>query len=179
MHSYRRAEDRLHCLAGWFLLARFLGDGNELDESRLEYVANGKPRLRNGPEFNLAHCGNFVLLALSDMPVGADIEQWRDEDHMRLARAAFHAGELAALGTADMPRQFYELWVLKESFLKMRGLGLGVNPASIRLYRRGGAVLVAGEENIFFKLYHDIPGYSIAVCSTQSDWPDEVTFVDL
>jgi 4'-phosphopantetheinyl transferase len=176
MRSYRKTADRLHCLVGWLLLARFLGSDDRLDESRLEYSPYGKPFLRNGPEFSLSHCGDFVLLAVGDAPVGADIEQWRDEDHMSLARTAFHPDELAVLDAAGMPRQFYELWVLKESYLKMRGLGLGQNPAAFCLRGARDSVPSVGGEDLFLKQYRDIPGYSVAICSAQPDWPERVAF---
>ncbi|MDR2745559.1 MAG: 4'-phosphopantetheinyl transferase superfamily protein [Desulfovibrio sp.] len=177
MRSYRKPADRLHCLAGWLLLARVLGGG--LDEFLLEYSPHGKPFLRNGPEFSLSHSGDFVLLAIGDASVGADIEQWRDENHASLARAAFHPDEFAALDAADMPRQFYELWVLKESYLKMRGLGLGLDPASFCLRGAREAVFPVGGTRLFFKRYRDMPGYSVAICSVQTGWPDRVTFIAL
>jgi 4'-phosphopantetheinyl transferase len=177
MRSYRKPADRLRCLAGWLLLVRVLGGDGELEESRLEYSPHGKPFLRNGPEFSLSHCGDFALLAVGDAPVGADIEQWRDEEHINMARAAFHPDEFAVLDAADMPRQFYELWVLKESCLKMRGLGLGLDPASFCLSGGGDAAPFFGEKDLFFKVYRDIPGYSIAVCSVQTGWPDRLTFI--
>jgi 4'-phosphopantetheinyl transferase len=176
---YRKEEDRLHCLAGRLLMAEILGTGGELDESRLEYAAYGKPRLKEGPEFNLAHSGDFVLLALDDMPVGADIEQWRDEDHTRLARASFHADELAAFSAGDWPGRFYDLWTLKESYLKMRGLGLGINPASFRLRLNADTAVVLGEENLFLRLFRGIPNHSLAICSARADWPDRPTRVPL
>ena len=179
MRSYRKPADRLRCLAGWLLLARVLGNDGWLDESRLEYSPYGKPLLRDGPDFSLSHCGDFALLAAGDAPVGADIEQWRDEDHIRLARAAFHPDELAVLDLADMPRQFYELWVLKESYLKMRGLGMCLNPASFSLRAARDVASSAGREDLFLQQYGDIPGYSVAICSAQTGWPDRITFITL
>lgn len=96
---------------------------------RLILKANGKPYLadRNDVFFNLSHSGTKVLCALSDHEIGCDVEQRRSAK-LPLARRCFCAEEYQAIlnerDSAARDRLFYRFWTLKESFLKVTGLGL-------------------------------------------------------
>ena len=87
--------------------------------------ANGRPRIANPPpgpgiEFNLSHSGGLVVL-------GVDVESIsRNTDTDRLDRyfAPREREALLALPEAERRRRFFELWTLKESYLKARGEGL-------------------------------------------------------
>ena len=96
---------------------------------------NGRPRIENptpgpGIEFNLAHCGELVVLGVgTGRAVGVDVENIaRNTDTHRLERyfAPCERAGLRALPEAQRRRRFFELWTLKESYLKARGLGLRV-----------------------------------------------------
>ncbi|MCC8108337.1 MAG: 4'-phosphopantetheinyl transferase superfamily protein [Planctomycetes bacterium] len=64
------------------------------------------------------------------------------------------------------------MWSLKESYAKMIGLGLALDPKSYRLVFRYGAIGVHRDETATFRLYRQFPGYSLAVCSRNSTLPD-------
>ena len=76
---------------------------------------NGKPFFPNRPDvyFSISHSGNFALCAIDFFPVGADIEFIRPVSSALIRRVC---GELEAQA-AD----FFTLWVLKESLVKLRG----------------------------------------------------------
>jgi phosphopantetheinyl transferase len=79
---------------------------------------NGKPQLVGGAvHFNTSHSGELALVAVSDAPVGVDIEQQRAiADPVAFARR-FH------FETTD-PHELMRLWCRKEAWLKARGVGL-------------------------------------------------------
>ncbi len=86
--------------------------------------------------FNLSHTRELVACAVTlDAHIGVDIE--REEQHpdlADLAREVFSAPELLAfrkLGEPERRERFYAIWTLKESYLKARGLGLGLSPRSL------------------------------------------------
>lgn len=95
--------------------------------------ANGRPRivapLPLPPiEFNIAHSGDLVVLAVATgRALGVDVEDaGRRTDTVALERY-FAPQECEALNAlpAEARRQgFFELWTLKESYLKARGVGL-------------------------------------------------------
>ncbi|MDR1856962.1 MAG: 4'-phosphopantetheinyl transferase superfamily protein [Desulfovibrio sp.] len=178
MMAYRDDGDRLRCLAAWVLLARLLGRDGRLPESRISLSPYGKPALDHGPCFNLSHSGDFVLLAVCESDVGADLERWEAEDHDAMARAGFHADELGRAGGDVSPKAFYARWTAKESFLKMEGVGLGRNPAAIILRMHGDGALVEGRPDARIRVYDDLEGYTAAVCAC-APLPDRLVRVDL
>ena len=89
----------------------------------------GKPECSDcsSVQFSISHSQNDVICALSNAPVGADIEHIRPLPYRAIARRFFTHRECCALfNTPDalQLRYFYRLWTLKESYLKMRGTGL-------------------------------------------------------
>ena len=94
----------------------------------LSRTAQGKPFFPDHPElhFNLSHTKGWSLCALSDHPVGVDIEVMRPRNE-RLFRHCLTETELQGFdGTWP---EFYRLWTLKEAQCKYLGQGLG-NPRS-------------------------------------------------
>ena len=92
----------------------------------VEREPGGKPWFPGRPDchFNVSHSGGLALCALSDAPVGADIEVVRPRqaklaDYVLQgeARARYQAlgGDWGA---------FYTLWTERESILKYTGAGL-------------------------------------------------------
>ena len=84
---------------------------------------NVKPRfVREGMDFNISHSGNFVICAVSDRTVGADIETvGRNQD---LAKAVMRPRELEIfLGSDEEHREelFARIWTVKESYMKEYG----------------------------------------------------------
>ena len=86
----------------------------------------GKPFLTGFPyyEFSISHTRNAVVAAVSDKPVGVDVERIRDID-IGITKRVFSDNELAALDTApDKNLKFFELWTKKEALVKYHGTGL-------------------------------------------------------
>lgn len=75
------------------------------------YTKSGKP-LVNGAYFSISHSGDLVGCAVSEYPIGLDVEQIRSAPP-RLCRA------LDAEGKSD--RDFFQLWTKREALLKCRG----------------------------------------------------------
>lgn len=79
---------------------------------------NGKPQLAGDEvHFNVSHSGELAVVAVSDAPVGVDIEQQRAiADPVAFARRLH-------FDTTD-PHELMRLWCRKEAWLKARGIGL-------------------------------------------------------
>ena len=90
---------------------------------------NGKPYLEEYPEihFNLSHSGNMVFAVFSDREVGCDIEEI-GKPQEKLAERFFCPEEYEHLMKIEDEHkrceEFYRLWTLKESFMKVTGLGM-------------------------------------------------------
>ena len=81
--------------------------------------------------FNISHTENIVVLAVSKIEkMGIDIE-WiaRKRKFLDLAERFFsetEARELALLPQAEQTDRFYEIWTLKEAYIKAQGKGLSI-----------------------------------------------------
>ena len=108
--------------------------------------------------FNLSHTDGLVVLAIARQPVGVDVE-WLDRTGrtVELADRYFARTETASLRalpeTAQRDR-FFDLWTLKEAYIKARGLGLALP--------LGGFAFMGFES----------PPLSIAVDQAHADRPD-------
>ncbi|MCD8249586.1 MAG: 4'-phosphopantetheinyl transferase superfamily protein [Lachnospiraceae bacterium] len=94
--------------------------------------AHGKPYLLPPDDdifVNWSHSGEYVLLALSDLEVGADIQISTAVPRDALVRRVLNAQEQqvydAVPDEARRRKAFYEFWALKESILKAQGTGFG------------------------------------------------------
>ena len=111
----------------WALLARAVRQVWGMEElPETVRLPGGKPVFAQFPDchFSLSHSGALALCALSDNPVGADIERVRPR-RSKLPAYALQGVEYErylALG-GDWPA-FYVLWTEKESILKYTGEGL-------------------------------------------------------
>ncbi len=114
---------------------------------------NGKPYLKEYPEYkyNISHSGDMVMMAYSMQELGVDIEELRVKD-MKVARRCFTpceylyvlngssecdgavpAGcEVDALNI-EVSRRFFEIWTLKEAYLKLTGKGISVPLSSFEV----------------------------------------------
>ena len=82
-------------------------------------------------QFNLSHASDYAACAVSDTPIGVDIEYFRVRE-MPHADRILHPEEAKLLAyisnTNEKKKYFYECWVGKESYLKNLGIGLIVRP---------------------------------------------------
>ncbi len=88
------------------------------------YNEYGAPRLEHGPCFSISHCKNAIAVAISETPIGIDIE------HIRIARPelverTMNEAEQQQIWESDQPNiAFTRLWTRKEAVLKLQGTGI-------------------------------------------------------
>lgn len=136
LQRLRQSEDQDRFLLGRGLLRMQLGQALGLEPARLRFRLGpqGKPALE-GPEdqvslqFNLAHSGALVLLALHpERPVGVDVERQRPLPNWEaIARRHLPSGgyeALLALPSEEQLSGFLQHWCRLEAGLKATGLGL-------------------------------------------------------
>lgn len=128
--ALKRPEDKRLSLGAELLLEKVLREAgfHELAETRdIALTERGKPYIvqktqdaskASVPYFCLSHSGERVMCALSDRPVGVDIEKADRgaKDCTVLARRFFSAAEAEAVEKA--PDTFHKIWTLKEAYAK-------------------------------------------------------------
>ena len=152
--ALRQPADRQRFLLGRGALRLLLGAWLELPPPAVPIEAglHSKPRCPGGPEFNLSHSGDLILLALHpSRPVGVDVERARpDLDWRPIARRVLPLEEAEALerraaleGASAAAAAFLTAWCRLEARLKARGDGLsGLNdPPHQREAREAGLAL--------------------------------------
>lgn len=132
---------RASFLAGHWQARKRAGQWLGLAPDRIEWAvdAQGRPRLRLAGEalplhVSLSHSGDWLALALAEVPVGIDLEvPRRERDWDALARFVFAPEECRRMqaATSDAARAgvFHQLWALKEAHAKRSGAGLGARVA--------------------------------------------------
>ncbi|MDQ0073664.1 4'-phosphopantetheinyl transferase [Variovorax boronicumulans] len=98
----------------------------------------GRPRIdvspdieeAHGLDFNLSHTAGLIVLAIArNIELGVDVENIRRPAVLEAVDHFFAPAEaksLGALPAASQPHRFFELWTLKESYIKARGMGLQI-----------------------------------------------------
>ena len=102
---------------------------NLTENSNLIINEYGKPSLADqSMHFSLSHSGDYVILAVSDTPVGADIEG-TTKGTMKIARKAFpkkwvlELEKLDSVSSPDFQKEFSRYWTLYEASVKLMGCG--------------------------------------------------------
>lgn len=131
---YLRPCDRRLSLGAWRLMESSLKQ-HGFSTEHIRIGKYGKPECE-GIYFNLSHSSDMVLCALSENPVGCDIEKVTDAP-MEVAGQYFSKKERRyiedAPDPADADRRFFRLWTMKESYMKMTGEGINLPPDRIEI----------------------------------------------
>ena len=121
---------RKTCAMAYILLRRALHEEYGIDEAPMfEYGEHGKPYIVGHPDihFNVSHCREAVVCAVSDRPVGIDVESIREYNDS-LVHYTMNDHELQCISQAGRPEvAFIRLWTMKEAKLKLTGEGITNN----------------------------------------------------
>ena len=102
-----------------------------IENGGIEFGINdhGKPFLINNQDyhFNVSHTRNTIAVAVSDKPVGVDVEKIR-EFELGIAKRFFTERELNYISKSqdNTYERFFEIWTKKEAYIKYIGKGLSV-----------------------------------------------------
>lgn len=125
--SCRFARHRRQGIGAELLLIRAIRSVSSDLQLPLAIVAgsDGKPYLPGSAlHFSLSHSGSFAACAISDHPVGLDLER-RGRLSDALLRRSFSPEEQALIRAAEDPDHLFTLlWTGKESYVKATGQGI-------------------------------------------------------
>ncbi len=128
--KYKFPEGKQRKVLGELLLRSMVNRDHHIKSAdlRIAYTEKDKPYLESHPHihFNISHSGDWVVIAFSEKPVGVDVEKIR-KVNLNIARRFFseyEKGVLFGLPEKEQYNYFFDLWTMKESFLKAIGTGL-------------------------------------------------------
>ncbi|WP_242277560.1 4'-phosphopantetheinyl transferase superfamily protein [Bacillus cereus group sp. BfR-BA-01446] len=189
INRLKNIEDRMRSIVGDVLVRWAICNKYKLFNADLKFTTNeyGKPFLMNKVNenievsFSISHSGSWVVAAISPSKVGIDIEKIVDID-MKITEQFFTEEENKSLATIIQEKQldyFYELWTLKESYIKTIGEGLSIplNSFSININNQNITII---PKNIYnFRQYDLHPKYKLAVCSSETSFPDNINIIPM
>lgn len=125
---------------------------------------HGKPYIDGYSEwqFNISHTIGMIAIAVSDKPIGIDIEKIQKQD-LRIAERFFPSPECnyinEAESDAEKSKRFLEVWTKKEAYIKFTGEGMSRPISSFNVFD-----IPAKNQTIF------LDEYILSVCcSNQAD----------
>jgi 4'-phosphopantetheinyl transferase len=181
---HREDQDRgmaAHCLIKFVLHYVYGLPREALLLTRNEW---GKPYIADSTlQFNLTHSGNWVVCGIDSKPIGVDIEQINNIDTAAL-EPFFSPSErhmLEQLEGRDRGLLFYDLWTLKESYVKMIGKGLSIPLHSFSVEAAGGGFRLTSADSADsacrFRQYPLDESYKLSVCAQHDGFPEEISRV--
>ena len=157
------SKRRMERMAGDYAVHKVLSELFGLQE--FEIIREGKPYVKGIKEchFNLSHSGDWLLLAVGDAPVGADIEKITKirPKTMEQYFTQSEQDEVKKNGAAS----FFEIWTQKESYVKYTGEGI-----------KGLSKELSYPDDIAFfsQTYED---YQISVCTKKENLPTTIEII--
>jgi 4'-phosphopantetheinyl transferase len=182
LSRFIRKEDFLRSLVAEILIRVMLVKQSNSRNMDIRILSNsyGKPYVEgHSVEFNISHSGEWVAAVISQSSVGIDVEKIQRIE-MDIAKRFFtekEYAEIAAKDETERNRYFFDLWTLKESYIKACGQGLSI-PLNLFSFSVNGEEISFennhSQEQYYFQQYHVHDQYKLAVCSLCWDFPSKV-----
>lgn len=102
--------------------------------------------------FSLSHSGDYAACAISDVPVGLDVECGTINNEKIVDRFFLQHEQARVLSADNKDRAFAEVWTAKESALKLLGDGLSRGLSSISVYD-DHVILLPEKTTLFIKRF--------------------------
>lgn len=189
VNKFINKVDKIRTLIGEILIRSIIVEELGIKNRDIVFGANkyGKPYLKGFPSlnFNLSHSSEFVVCVVDDKSIGIDIEEVKQIKYEDIAKNIFSLNEFKYImgHTLDFQlSKFYEIWTLKESYIKCCGEGLSIPLQSFSIHTNeyeGIKVVHNNNHNKHaFKIFDIELGYKMAVCSVNKDISNNVITVD-
>jgi 4'-phosphopantetheinyl transferase len=180
IEKYINTKDKVRALIGEILIRTIILESFNVDNKHISFNKNqyGKPYLEEYPNFsfNISHSGDYVLCAIDGKPIGVDVEEIKPIDYEGIVKSFFTEKESEYIVSKELKfslNRFYEIWTLKESYIKCCGQGLAMplNSFSIQIDQSKDIKVIKDNEynQHAFKLFDIDSGYKVAVCSISKE----------
>ncbi len=163
---FRFIKDKKLSSGAYLLLEKLLSE-EDIIKPIFKTEKYGKSYISNyeNIHFNLSHSGSMVACAISDTEVGVDVEYNDPTIDLDIAKNYFYNSEYDSIIKSDNPsNEFFNYWVLKESYMKYTGLGFNLELDSFEIIIKDEISLKNDKNKLKFNLF-DIDDYKLAICS--------------
>ncbi len=175
-------------LIGDLLIRSLVCQKYKMNNEEIKFIYNeyGKPFVQKFSDFhfNISHSGEWVVCATANSNVGIDIERVSNIEALKLANEFFSEEEFYDLSNMNSDEQinyFFDLWTLKESYIKTIGKGLYIplNSFSIKKESRTLISYKNIPKDFYFRQYSIEPNYKISACATREEFPQDIIIKDI
>lgn len=182
-------KDKIRTLIGEILIRNIIREELSIRNEQVIFSKNqyGKPYMKEYPQFNfnISHSGDFVVVAIDDKPIGIDIEEIKHIDYKEISERFFSVNEFNYIVNENSDiglYNFYEIWTLKESYIKCCGKGLSIPLKSFSIYIGQDETIKIIINNKYkkyvFKRFNVDSCYKMAVCALNKEIPNNITMID-
>ena len=119
---YKHTFGQFCCLKSWLMLYELMDEGMKGLMDEWKYNEHGKPYIEGGPYFSISHCKEGIAVAMSEEPIGIDIEAIRHANEELIERT-MNEDERLRIKELGI-REFTRLWTQKEAIVKAQGVGI-------------------------------------------------------
>ncbi|MBR3140473.1 MAG: 4'-phosphopantetheinyl transferase superfamily protein, partial [Methanobrevibacter sp.] len=163
INTFRFDKDKKLSCGAYLLLKKLLSEIN-IYNPIIKLKKYGKSYISNYDNiyFNLSHSGKLVSCAISDKPVGVDIEYNDPTIDLDIAKNFFFNEEYEnIMKSKNKSDEFFNYWVLKESYMKYTGLGFHLKLDKFQIEINDTITLKNDVDNVKFSLF-DVYDYKLA-----------------
>jgi 4'-phosphopantetheinyl transferase len=127
---YKHTFGQYCCLQSYKMLCELLAEWSRVHQLPINqqpiflYNDYGAPYIEGGPHFSISHCKRGIAVAVSENPIGIDIETIRTFSP-ELMRKTMNEDEQLRITSSAIPEvEFIRFWTQKEALLKLQGTGI-------------------------------------------------------
>ena len=128
--GYKHTFGQYCCLQSYKMLCELLAEWSRVHQLPINqqpiflYNDYGAPYIEGGPHFSISHCKRGIAVAVSENPIGIDIEVIRTFSP-ELMRKTMNEDEQLRITSSAIPEvEFIRFWTQKEALLKLQGTGI-------------------------------------------------------
>jgi 4'-phosphopantetheinyl transferase len=189
IEKFVHKKDKIRTLIGEILIRTIICEDLSISNRNITFKKNkyGKPYLigYHNFQFNISHSEDYVVCAIDNKPIGIDIEKIKPIEYKEIAQSFFSMSEFGYIVKEDLNNQvkkFYEMWTLKESYIKCTGQGLSIPLNSFSIvfnqYETIKVIIDNDYTEHVFNRFDIASGYKMAVCSVNKEVSNKIRIID-
>lgn len=127
---YKHTFGQYCCLQSYKMLCELLAEWSRVHQLPINqqpiflYNDYGAPYIEGGPHFSISHCKRGIAVAVSENPIGIDIEAIRTFSPELMRKTMKEDEQLRITSSAIPEVEFIRFWTQKEALLKLQGTGI-------------------------------------------------------
>lgn len=171
--GYVQIEDARRSLLGELMVRLEIMEDLHIKNEDIHFYYNsyGKPFLKGlkNYHFNISHSGEWVVCVFNQSPIDLEIAS------RFFAKKEYD--DLMERREEERLSYFYDLWTVKESYIKALGKGLTIplNSFSIDVQFNNICMFGMNNKEWGFQRYNIDPKYKMTVCAKTDQFPVQVT----